>query len=374
MKKIKKILIFYPSYENGGATKNLQNLITFFTYQNIHVKLITGNARYSNFIYKKNKFEIVKPKKIISLFFFQRVNYSFSVLKLFFKNVKLINSKDTVILSMQSHLLSVLSCKLLNKKIIMRNSEDPFGATKYADEKFLSILVFLSKFISFNFSDGIITNSKKSFESIKFFLLNKDKVNLIFNPYLNKINKIKKNNHKKNHILAVGRFSKQKNFSFLIDTFRDFHKKFKDYKLIIIGSGQKKGEIINQINLLKIKNKVEILSWKENLEQHFRKSKFFVLPSLYEGLPNILIDAINNGIPCIASKCSGSMDILKNNKSGLIFDINDKNQLLRLMYKMHYNYNFYNKNAVKFVDKSDRFLIKPQAKKYLNFFYKIVNN
>ena len=374
MKKIKNILIFYPSYENGGATKNLQNLITFFTYQNIHVKLITGNARYSNFVYKKKKFKIIKPKKIMTLFFFQRVNYSFSVLRLFFENIKLINSNETVILSMQSHLLSVLSCKLLNKKIIMRNSEDPFGATKYADEKFLSILVFLSKFISFNFSDGIITNSKKSFESIKFFLINKSKVNLIFNPYLSKINKIKKKDNKKNHILAIGRFSKQKNFSFLIDTFRDFHKRYKDYKLIIIGSGQKKQELINQINLLKIKDKVEILNWKENLEQHFRKSKFFVLPSLYEGLPNILIDAINNGIPCIASKCSGSMDILKNNKSGLIFDINDKNQLLRLMYKMHYNYKFYNRNAVKFVNKSDRFLIKPQAKKYLSFFYKIVNN
>jgi len=49
MKKIKKIVIFYPSYENGGATKNLQNLITFFTNKNIFVKLITENARYSNF-------------------------------------------------------------------------------------------------------------------------------------------------------------------------------------------------------------------------------------------------------------------------------------------------------------------------------------
>jgi len=374
MKKIKKIIIFYPSYENGGATKNLQNLITFFTNKNIFVKLITGNARYSNFNYKKKRFEIIKPKKIMSLFFFQRVNYSFSVLRLFFENIRFIDSKNTVILSMQSHLLSVLSCKFLSKKIIIRNSEDPFGATKYADEKFLSILVFLSKFISFNFSDGIITNSKKSLDSIKFFLLNKGKVNLILNPYLNSINKIKKNNYKKNYILAIGRFSKQKNFSFLIDTFADFQKKFKKYKLIIIGSGQKKDEIINQINFLKIKNKVEILNWKENLEKHFRKSKFFILPSLYEGLPNILIDAINNGIPCIASKCSGSMDILKNNKSGLIFDINDKNQLLRLMYKMHYNYNFYNNNAVKFVEKSDRFLIKPQAEKYLNFFYKILDN
>ena len=56
MKKIKKIIIFYPSYENGGATKNLQNLITFFTFKNIQVKLITGNAKYLDFKFKKKKF------------------------------------------------------------------------------------------------------------------------------------------------------------------------------------------------------------------------------------------------------------------------------------------------------------------------------
>ena len=177
MKIIKKILIFYPSYENGGATKNLQNLITFLTNRNIDIELISGNANYSNFKFKKKKLKIVKPKKISSLFFFQRLNYSFSVLRLFIKNVKLINDRETVILSMQSHLLSVISCKFLGKKIIIRNSEDPFGATKYADEKFLSILVFLSKFISFNFSDGIITNSKKSLNSIKFFYSTKRKFN-----------------------------------------------------------------------------------------------------------------------------------------------------------------------------------------------------
>ena len=121
----------------------------------------------------------------MSLFFFQSINYSFSFLKLFLNNIKLVDPKDTVILSMQSHLLSVLSCKLLNKKIIIRNSEDPFGATKYADDKFLAIIVFLSKFISFNFSNGIITNSKKSLESIKFFLIDQSKlkVDLSLNLY-----------------------------------------------------------------------------------------------------------------------------------------------------------------------------------------------
>ena len=312
-------------------------------------------------------------QKISSLFFFQRLNYSFSVLRLFIKNVKLINDRETVILSMQSHLLSVISCKFLGKKIIIRNSEDPFGATKYADEKFLSILVFLSKFISFNFSDGIITNSKKSLNSIKFFLFNKEKVQLIYNPYLSKVNNIKKNNFKKNQILAIGRFAKQKNFSFLIKTFNEFQETHKNYKLIIIGSGQKKNEIIDQVNSLNLSKKVIIIDWKQNLKKQFSDSKFFVLPSLYEGLPNILIDAINNGIPCLASDCSGSDDILKGNKSGLIFGINNKFELLKLMNKLHENYNFYNHNAVKFVKKSNRFLINPQSEKYLKFFYNKMN-
>ena len=90
-------------------------------------------------------------------------------------------------------------------------------------DKKCQLIVFISKFLSFNLSDGIITNSNKSLKGIKFFLFNKKKAKLIFNPYLKKINQIKLNKNKKKHVLAIGRFSKQKNFSFLIDVFKDFH-------------------------------------------------------------------------------------------------------------------------------------------------------
>ena len=49
MSNLNKLIIFYPSFENGGATKNLQNLVKFFTFKNIKVELISGNANYSNF-------------------------------------------------------------------------------------------------------------------------------------------------------------------------------------------------------------------------------------------------------------------------------------------------------------------------------------
>ena len=51
---------------------------------------------------------------------------------------------------------------------------------------------------------------------------------------------------------------------------------------------------------------IKIKNWSTNLSKDFKSSKIFILPSLYEGCPNILIDAISHKIPCISSNCSGA--------------------------------------------------------------------
>ena len=112
------------------------------------------------------------------------------------------------------------------------------------------------------------------------------------------------------------------------------------------------------------------MSWKKKLSKYFINSKFFILPSLYEGSPNILIEAVNTGIPCISSDCSGSADILLNGKIGIIYKKNNKQELISSMIKMHKNYYKYQINSIKFMRSSKRFLIKPQSQKYLNFFSK----
>ena len=94
-------------------------------------------------------------------------------------------------------------------------------------------------------------------------------------------------------------------------------------------------------------------------------SKIFLLPSLYEGSPNILIDAIRNGIPCISSNCSGANDILRKNKAGLIYPINNKKILIKNIFKVIDNYKIYENYALKFKDKQNRFLSDNQSLKYL---------
>ena len=86
-------------------------------------------------------------------------------------------------------------------------------------------------------------------------------------------------------------------------------------------------EVKKKINQ-KIKNikNIKIASWRDNIKSHFLKSDLFILNSFYEGLPNVLIDAVNYEIPCISTNVSGAKDILINGKGGYIIPID--NQLM----------------------------------------------
>jgi len=369
MKK-QKIIIFYPSYENGGASIILINLVNFFLKNNINVELLSLNAEYKYFINSKKIkiFNLNKKKKPYLKNSF--LSNCYSIKKLFFL-LKTNNKDSTVLFSMQRHLISTIFGKIFNYQTIIRNSEDPFGATKYADNKIISFLVFVSKFLSFNLADKIITNANKSFNSIKFFLINKSKVVVIFNPYISKYSKNKIYKTRKEKILlAAGRFSKQKNFEFLIEVFSDITKKIKDYKLVIIGSGSYKSKILRKINYFRLQKKIKLKSWTKDISKELIKSKVFILPSLYEGCPNILVDAISNSIPCISSNCSGAEDVLKNNKAGIIYPINDKNKLKKGIIKIINNYSYYNNSAKKFSKSKIRFDIEKQSLKYMKILFK----
>lgn len=337
-----EIIFFYPSFEKGGATKILIKIINFFNKKNIKVILITSKI-YKKFLYKKN-LKIIKISKIKYLNFFPyRWNITFSamvVLGIYLWRKKKFKIK---IFSMQSHLGAIVVSKIFNRKIIIRNSEELFGATKYADNKFLAFIVLIFKILFYNLCDQIIAISKKSENSLKKIVLNKNKVLLIYNPYLDKIYKInKKNNKSEFNILSVGRFTKQKNFDILLQAFDEISKKLQNIKLTLIGSGPLEDEI-----KLKYKNnnKIKILSWKSNLSKYYLNSDLFVLTSFYEGLPNVLIEAVNYNIPVISTDVSGAKDILLGQKGGNIIPIDNKKILKSKILNSISNYNKFKKKA-----------------------------
>ena len=286
------------------------------------------------------------------------------MVSLFYKK----DTTNTVIFSFQSHILPILICKLFSKKIIIRNSEDAYDATRYADNKIAAYLSLFLKFIFYRFANGIITNSLKSKKSLQKIV--KKKIELIFNPYLKNlyIFKIKK---RKKIILSVGRLCKQKNQAIIIKAFKIFLKSFPDYKLMIVGHGTDYSKLKKLTLDLGIANNVHFCGLINNIKRFYLSSKIFVFPSLYEGLPNALIDSVNFNLPPISSRCSGADDILGRDYKNFVSRNNHK-ELSKKMVKTINNYSNSLHQLQNARKQLNRFLIDEQSHKYLNFCNKIL--
>ena len=301
----KKLIFFYPSFERGGATKILIRVINYLLKKNIEIYLFSHNASYKDFI-KSKKFIIhgsnIKNKSRLYYNLLTTIN----LLKFLIQN----NEKNTIF-SFQSHLPAIIIAKIFRKKIIIRNSEEIFGATKYADKKMHAFIILMLKAVFYNLADTIIAISTKSKKSLEKIMIKKNKVKLIYNPYLI-------NNNNFFNILCVGRLTKQKNFILVIKVINVLVKQYPNIILTVVGDGPLKRDLIKSAN----KN-IKFLNWTNDIKKYFLKSDLFILPSYYEGLPNALIEAAYYNIPSISTDCSGAKDILLNNKGGYIIQIDN---------------------------------------------------
>ena len=368
---LKKIIIFYPSFEKGGVERVLINFINYILIKNYEVILVSSNFK-KNLILKKKKFKFIDINFKKSFLFNDRISRSLTGYSKLREILSPYKNDSTIVFSLQSSILPIIACKLSGHKIVVRNAEDPIYATIYSENKLMSYLILFLKLIFYNFSNGIITNSKGSKISLKKFLFNKNIIS-IYNPYVKKI--FKRNKLKRlNYILSVGRLTKQKDFENLILAFNKIKNKIRNYKLIIIGEGELKKSLINLTFDLRIEKRVKFLGWKNNLGKFYKNSKLFVLSSLYEGLGNVLIDAVNYEVPIVTTKCkSGPLEIINNGKGGYLSSISDPDDLSqKILFALKY-YELSKKKILFSKKNIDRFLISKNSFKYLKYIEKIFN-
>ena len=99
----------------------------------------------------------------------------------------------------------------------------------------------------------------------------------------------------------VGRFVQQKNHTFLVDVFKEFHGKNPDSKLLLVGSGPLEDEIKKKVDRLGLKDSVLFLGQRDDINKLYSVMDIFCLPSLYEGLPVVGVEAQAAGLPTIFS-------------------------------------------------------------------------
>ena len=172
--KIKHLIVYYPSMERGGIENNLPILINYFAKKNIRVTLISSKFIKKNTNLKLKKITFLRiQSKFNFLFIPNRLITALAGVKKLLMALSYSKKNETVVLSMQSSMVSILVSRICGFKVVARNSEDALSSTLYADNYVLSYAVFILRFFIYNLATGILTNSYGSKHSLSFFIIKK---------------------------------------------------------------------------------------------------------------------------------------------------------------------------------------------------------
>ena len=190
------------------------------------------------------------------------------------------------------------------------------------DNDFLYIKHLLNSIIKFLFKSRNYTYLAVNEECNKFCFNNKNTIilrNCIdYSKYLFNENERKKYQKmfgvKKGEIVIghVGRFEKQKNHKFLIDIFNEINKIKNNYKLVLVGDGSQKNEVINKIHQLKLEKKIIILNNRDDIFKLINMFDIFLFPSIVEGFPLSIVENQVNGKYVFASDILDKNIIISN--------------------------------------------------------------
>ena len=181
-------------------------------------------------------------------------------------------------------------------------------------------------------------------EELKKYLIDKkifltDKVKILFDAIINieelidkkkNINLIPKTNINKDYFLAAGRFTKQKNYTYLIREFKKFLEIYPNEKLVLIGEGELKKNLENEIEKSNLSKNIFLLNYTNNIYFYMKNSKAFILSSLWEEVGFVIVESAICNTFVISSNCkNGPKEFLMEGKAGILFENNEKNELLK---------------------------------------------
>lgn len=358
-KNMKKIAMVLDSLETGGAQTMVSRLVSCIDCSKYETKVFV----------LRNK----KKSKIEKEFMDSGVNYTYinigedvSIVKkvkayrMFSKEMKAY--KPDVIHAHLDFLYSPLYCMTSQSKLIVTIHGWPERIFKNVYKRIMNFYILKKKMILV----GCAKTVEKNIQEI----LPKVTTTYIYNPinlenyYINKCSKDSIFTY-----IHVARLSPIKNQNLLIDAFYEVLSICPDSKLIIVGDGEMKTDIVKKVNEMGIENKVEFLGERYDIPELLSMADVFVLSSNSECCPMSILEAMASGLPIIATAVGGVREIVGN--AGICVEENNIKDMSEAMIKIQRDNLLKReceKNALKKIKAFDSALI---VKKYEELYERI---
>lgn len=312
---MKKILLFTNS--GCGGAERITILYAKILYNaGYQVKLIVYNPALT-----KPEISTFIPDYIHAEYI--SCKYRFLFLRFF---TVLRNNRPSIIFSsfpLLSHIL-VFLCKLYfkNIKIIMREINMPSTHKK-------SIL--LKNSIAYKYGDLLIAQTNEmGKEMTSLYNIDSSRIVVINNPIDTEridagLSEPFRFDHNYVNYVAVGRVARQKDYITLLRAFKEVINCEPNSRLYILGKccDDYYHQLLNLIGDLSVGDKVFFLGVQANPYKYMKDASCFVLSSIYEGLPNVLLEAIYIGIPCVATDCIPFISQVIDSKIGQVVPVGD---------------------------------------------------
>ena len=312
-----KLIISCASLSNGGAERVLSVLSSSFSDKFEEVTYIMWVDDLIFYHIDKRVRLVCIEKEIGGKSEWRKMRW--------FRNFIRKENPDVLLSFLEPYNIRVLLSTIgIGVKTIVAERNDPHGVNKYW------VMDLVEKVI-YRLADKILVQT----ETIKkFFNCSlEDRVIVIYNP----VNLPKEmvglalNTHKKKRIVSVARLVPQKKHDVLIRAFAKFSESHPDYTLTIYGNGHLKVQLEQLAESLGVGDKVALPGVSKTVHHDILDADMMCLVSDREGMSNSMIESMCLGLPCICTKVSGAVDLIKEGENGLLVDIGDVDGLVEKM-------------------------------------------
>lgn len=343
-----KILFALTVYEVGGISSVARNLLDCFSKSGYDTVLFTEKLSCVHYPISDNI-------RLINLDIFPQkgffAKFSNIMRHMRFMRTEIAREAPDTILSFGAY----INCHILLSLLFYSKKRPKIILTEHSEEMFLKIRNKNIRYVFFNTAyrvlmfflyykaDCIVAVSKSIASRIKsLFLVHPHKVKVIYNPVdINKIDELYREegpllnfNDPLPCVGTISRLSPEKGVHFLIQGFKTLLGKM-DARLIIVGDGAEGPRLKQMTEKLEIQNKVMFTGFADNPIKYLKKMDIFVLPSLWEGFPNVLLEAMACGVPVIVSDSGGGIkEVVTNGVNGLLIKAGSSAAIAEAVYSL----------------------------------------